>query len=292
MKLLSAMPPYNMFGLEDTSYEKARVVVLPVPYDSTTTYRAGAREGPHAIINASRSVELFNEEVEEDISKIGIFTLDELAPNLNSPEENIKLVERETSLILDDNKLPIIIGGDHSIAIGSIRAVSKKYKKNLSVIQFDAHSDSREEFMGSRYNHACVMARVKEACDSCYSLGIRSTVEEDYRKRSKNIIYRKDMHSKSTKEIIDFLVKSTEDNVYITLDFDVMDPSEMPSVGTPEPDGLSFHELTSIIRGVLSKKRLVGADFVELCPIAGMLAPDFLAAKLIYLTIGYANLKR
>lgn len=281
------MPPYNMFGIEDTSYEKSKVVVLPVPYDSTTTYKAGTRDGPHAIINASRSVEFFNEEVGRDVSKVGIYTLEELAPNLNSPEETINLVERETSLILEDDKLPVMIGGEHSLTVGSVRAVSKKYKKNFSVLHFDAHSDSRETYMGSRYCHACVMSRVREVCDSCYSIGVRSTEEDGYKKYKSNTIYRKDMHNKKMQEIADFLVKNTKDNVYITVDLDVLDPSEMPSLGTPEPDGLSFYELISIIKGVLAKKRLVGADFVELSPIPGMIAPDFLAAKLIYLTLGY-----
>lgn len=289
MKLLSAMPPYNMFGLEDTSYEKSKVVILPVPYDAATTYKAGTRDGPHAIIAASRQVELFNEEVGKDISKMGIYTLEELAPNLNSLEDNAKRIEKEVNLILEDGKLPVLLGGDHSIAIGSIRATAKKYKKDFSILHFDAHSDSRDAFMGSRYCHACVIARAREVCDSCYSIGIRSTEEEDYKKHKGDTVYRKDMHSKSTEEIINFLISSTKKNVYITLDFDVLDPGQMPSVGTPEPDGLSFYELTSIIKGVLSKKTLVGADFVELCPIPGLIAPDFLAAKLIYLTLGYSS---
>jgi agmatinase len=286
------MPPYNMFGLEDTSYEKARVVFLPVPYDSQTTYRSGTRDGPHAIINASRSIELFNEELEEDVSKIGMYTLEELSPNLDSPEKNAKLIEKEVGLLLDDGKLPVLLGGDHSIAIGSIRAASKKYGKELSILHFDAHSDSRDEFMGSRYNHACVMARAREVCSSCYSIGVRSTDEEGYRRNRGAVMYRKDMHGKNASEIVGSLVKGMKKKVYITLDFDVLDPSEMPSVGTPEPDGLGFHELASIINGVLAQKTLVGADFVELLPIAGMVAPDFLAAKLIYLTLGYASRKK
>jgi agmatinase len=281
------MPPYNMFGLEGTNYEKSRVVILPVPYDATTTYKAGARDGPHAIITASRQVELFNEEVGKEISKIGIFTLDELAPNLNSPEENAKWIEKEVGLILEEGKLPVLLGGDHSISIGSIRAIANKYKKDLSVLHFDAHSDSREEFMGSKYNHACVMARAREVCDSCYSVGVRSTEEEGYKRHRSDTIYRKEMHNMKTQEVVDLLVRNTKKNVYITLDFDVLDTGIMPSVGTPEPDGLSFYELISIIKGVLAKKRLVGADFVELCPIPGMIAPDFLAAKLIYMTLGY-----
>jgi agmatinase len=155
------------------------------------------------------------------------------------------------------------------------------------VIHFDAHSDSRDTFFGSKYCHACVIARAREVCDSVYSVGIRSTEEEGYKKHRNSTIYRMDMHEKTTQEVVDFLVENTKQNVYITVDLDVLDPSEMPSLGTPEPDGLSYHELLSIIKGILSKKKLVGADFVELAPIPGMIAPDYLAAKLILMTIGY-----
>ena len=288
MKLLNAMPPYNLFGIEDQNYEKAKVVVLPVPYDSTTTYKTGARDGPHAIIDASRNLEFFTEELEQDISKLGIYTTEELAPNLDSPEKTIDSIEKEVTLLLGDSKMPLLLGGEHSIAIGSIRAVSKKYKKNFSVLHFDAHSDSRDEYMGSKYCHACVMARAREVCNSCFSIGLRSTEEEGYRKHRNTTIYRKDMHNRSTDDIVDELVKNIAENVYISVDVDVMDPSFMPSTGTPEPDGLSFYELTSIIKGVLSKKKLVGADFSELSPIGGFVAPNFTVAKLILLTLGYA----
>lgn len=286
VKLLNSMPPYTLFGLEDT-YADSKVVVLPVPYDSATTYKSGTREGPHAIIAASRDVERFNEEVDRNIGEIGIYTMEELMPNLNSTEETINQVEKETSLILEDGKLPLMLGGDHSLAIGTIRAVSKQYNRDFSVIHFDAHSDSRDTFFGSKYSHGCVIARAREVCDSVYSVGIRSTEEEGYRKHSHATIYRKDMHEKTTQEVVDFLLENTKDNVYITVDMDVLDPSEMPSLGTPEPDGLSYYELISIIKGIVTKKKLVGADFVELAPIPGMIAPDFLTAKLIYLTLGY-----
>jgi agmatinase len=286
VRLLNAMPPYTLFGLEDT-YADSKVVVLPVPYDSATTYKSGTRDGPHAIITASREIERFNEEIQRNIGEIGIYTMEELTPNLNSPEDTINDVEKETSLILEDGKMPLMLGGDHSLAIGTIRAVSKQYKGDFSVIHFDAHSDSRDTFFGSKYCHACVIARAREVCDSVYSVGIRSTEEEGYKKHRNSTIYRMDMHEKTTQEVVDFLVENTKQNVYITVDLDVLDPSEMPSLGTPEPDGLSYYELLSIIKGILAKKKLVGADFVELAPIPGMIAPDYLAAKLILMTIGY-----
>ncbi len=289
MKLLNALPPYNLFGIEDQNYEKAKVVVIPVPYDSTTTYKAGARDGPHAIIDASRNLEFFSEETNFDISKLGVYTTEELSPNLDSPAKTIDSVEKEVNNILNASKLPVLLGGEHSIAIGSIRAISKKYKKNnFSVLHFDAHSDSRDEYMGSRYCHACVMARAREVCDSCMSIGVRSTEEEGFLKYKKSNVYRMEMHKESIDDIVNWLLKNTKESVYISVDVDVMDPSIMPSTGTPEPDGLSFYELTSIIKGVLAKRKLIGADFCELSPISGLVSPNFTVAKLVMLTLGYA----
>ncbi len=285
------MPPYNLFGIFDQDYDSAKVAVLPVQYDSTTTYKSGARDGPHAIIEASRSIEFFSEQIGKDVTKIGIFTLDELEPSLDSPEETVNRIEKEVSILLDDNKLPVLLGGEHSIAMGSIRAVSKKHGKgNFSVIHFDAHSDSRDSYMGSKYCHACVMARAREVCSSCISVGVRSTDEEGFAKYNKETIYRKDMHGSSPEKIAEEIVKRTKGKVYITVDLDVIDPSSMPSTGTPEPDGLSFYELTTILRGILTKKELVGMDFNELSPIGGMVAPNYLVAKLIYLSLGYSFL--
>ena len=281
------MPPYNLFGIEEPDYKKAKVVALPIPYDSTTTYKSGARDGPHAIIDASRNLELYNEEYGREITEIGIFTLDELEPSLDSPEATVNRIERESGLILDDKKIPLLIGGEHSVAIGSIRAVAKR-NKDFSVIHFDAHSDYRNEYAGSRYCHACIMARAREVCPSCYSVGVRSIDKESAAKHSKDIFYRKDMLGKTVNGISEKINKRTKDKVYITIDFDVLDSGEMPSVGTPEPNGLSFGELQGILKNILKEKQLLGIDFCELAPAPGMIAPNFLAAKLIFVTLGHA----
>lgn len=289
MEILHPTQPYNLFGIFDQDYDTAKVAVLPIPYDSTVTYKSGTRDGPHAIIVASRTIEFFSEEIGQEISKIGIFTLDELEPSFKSPEATVNRIEKEVSLILNDKKLPLLIGGEHSIAIGSIRAVSKKYgKDNFSVIHFDAHSDSRDEYMDTKYCHACIMARAREACSSCISVGVRSTDEEGFKKYGKETIYRKDMHGVAPEKIADEIVRRTKGKVYITIDVDVMDPSLIPSTGTPEPDGLSFHEITAILKGILTRKELVGIDFNEFSPIGGLVAPDYLVAKLIYLSLGYS----
>lgn len=292
MKLLHETQPYNLFGLEDQDYEHAKVAVLEVPYDSTTTYKSGARDGPHAIIEASRSLELYSEEFDADISKkIGVYTLGEMEPSLNSPEETVNRIEKEVSLVLEDGKVPLLLGGEHTVAIGAIRAVSKKYGNDLTIIHFDAHSDYRDEYAGSKYCHACVMARAHEACPNCYSIGVRSTDEESAKRHGSEILYRKDMHAMGVDEVIKrILERSKGKYVYLTVDLDVLDPGIMPSTGTPEPDGLSFHELISIIKGVLEERTLVGMDLCELAPIGGVVAPNCLAAKLAYLSLGYAFL--
>ncbi|MEM3839487.1 MAG: agmatinase [Candidatus Micrarchaeaceae archaeon] len=286
------MPPYTLFGV-DNDYNNAKIVVLPIPYDSTTTYKAGARDGPHAIIDASRNMEFYSEELRGDVTELGIYTLDELFPNLNSAEETVNMIEKEVGNILDDKKIPLCIGGDHTIAVGAIRAVSKR-NKDLSVIHFDAHSDARDTYAGSKYCHACIMARAREVCSSCLSVGVRSIDADSAVKYGKEIIYRKDMHNLTIDQIVNEIVNRTKERVYITIDVDVIDPSEMPSTGTPEPDGLRFGELTAILRGVLAKKKLLGLDFTELSPPAGnnLTAPNFLVAKLIYLTLGYAYYRR
>ncbi len=287
MSVLNRGTPHNLFGIEDQDYGSSRIAVLPVPYDGTASYRTGTREGPHAMIEASRNIELYSEELGSDISKIGIFTLEEMLPNVSSPDAMVKEVENEVSAILDDSKVPLIIGGEHSISIGAISALARS-SNGFSVLHMDAHSDSRDTFMGSKYSHACIAARARELCGSCYSVGVRSIDEGSAKRYDDTILLRKDMHHMSMDEIADRISKNTNDNIYLTVDLDVIDPAEMPSVGTPEPDGLTFHELSLIFSKVLTHKRVIGLDFTELSPIPGMVAPDYLAAKLAYLTIGYA----
>ncbi|MGC8648661.1 MAG: agmatinase [Candidatus Micrarchaeia archaeon] len=293
MEILNPMPPYNFAGIENPNYNASKVVIFPIPYDSATSYNSGARNGPHAIINASRNLEFYNEELDCDIQKeVGIYTADELMPNINSPLENINNIKKEIKLVLEDSKIPFIIGGDHSVALGAIKALKEHLKEKFSILHFDAHSDSRDEFMGSKYSHASVMARTRELSDNCYSVGVRS-IDDISIKKYKDILFMKDIHKLDTSEIVKKILANLKYNqIYITFDFDVLDPSEVPSTGTPEPDGLHYYQLKEILKKVLEKRMLVGADFVEFAPIPGFSAPDFLAAKLIYTTIGYAFCKK
>ena len=290
MHVLNQTPPYNLFGFEEQDYNAARIAVLPVPYDSTVSYRSGARNGPRAIIEASRGMELYSEELGIDVSKVGIYTLEELAPDFSSPESMVNRIKKEVDVILQDSKFPVLIGGEHTISLGAIKSIAGR-EKEFSVLQFDAHSDSRDEFMGAKVCHATVMARAREIAKGCFSVGVRSVDERSAGEHEKEILFMKDMGGMSAKEIAEAISKNTESSIYLTVDLDVLDPSEMPSVGTPEPDGMRFRELVDVVKELAKTKRFVGMDFTELSPIPGLIAPDYLAAKLIYLAIGSIFIK-
>jgi len=225
MQILNSAAPYNLFGLEDQSYEKAKFVVLPVPYDSTMSYGSGSRDGPDAIIRASRHIELYSEELGFSPADAGIYTLEQLEPDVSGPEAMVKRIAREVSIIIGDGKVPLLLGGEHTVALGAVMAIANA-GDDFSVLHFDAHSDSREEFMNSKYSHACVMARIRDMCKSTYSVGVRSIDEQGYSKYSKDILYMKDMRSMSDKIVAESISKHVKKNVYITIDLDVLDPSE------------------------------------------------------------------
>ena len=284
MKLLHSRPPYNFPGIESelSSFGRARVVVLLVPYDSTTCYKGGSRNGPHAIITASRQMELYDEELGYEPAGIGIHTLDELEPSMNSPEETVERIEDAVSEIIENRKFPLVLGGEHSISLGAVRALAKKYR-GMSVLQLDAHSDLRDEFEGTKFGHTSVMRRIGELCDTVQA-GIRSMSREeaDYAKKKKLKLF----HIKDSLKP-KFIVSSLKKDVYVTIDLDVFDPSEVPAVGTPEPGGLHWHEVLSILKEVAASRNVVGFDVVELCPLEGNSSSDFLAARLAYKFLGY-----
>ncbi len=262
---------------------RAKVAIIPVPYDGTSTWGKGANKGPSAIIKASATVENYDIESDSEPYKAGIFT-DKPIPGKSSPEKMVEAVEERVSGHLANGKFPIVIGGEHSVSIGAIKAQAKKYKK-LTVLQLDAHSDLRDEYHGSRYNHACVMARAKELCP-IVQVGIRSMdISEKPAIDKVRTFFAEDIFGKS--DWIDTVTKLLEGDVYITIDLDVFDPSIMPSTGTPEPGGLGWYEVLDLMRLVFHKTNVTGFDVVELCPKEDNKAPDFLAAKLIYKLISY-----
>ena len=268
---------------EHSNPEDAGIVIIPVAYDGTSTWVKGADKGPAAIIEASGNMELYDIETDSEVYKKGIFT-EEIITGEVSTAEMIKAVTGVVEYYLEKNKFTVVIGGEHSVSIGPIKAHTKQYE-NLTVLQLDAHTDSREEYNGSKYNHACVMARVKELCP-IVQVGIRSM---DYSEKksidSSRTFFAKDIYDNT--DWIKKVISKLSDNVYITIDLDVFDPSIMPSTGTPEPGGLFWYDVLALLKAVSGKKNIVGFDVVELCPDAKNKAPDFLAAKLIYKLLSY-----
>lgn len=271
------LEPFNFLGLNEQDYEKARVVVFPVPYNSTTYWKSGTKDGPQALIEASRHVELYDIETKKDASKQGIFTLEMLEPSKNSPEETIERIKSVMDKLLQDGKFPVILGGEHSITLGAVRSFKERFK-DFSVLQIDAHSDLRDEFEGTKFHHACVMKRIKDLGVSITQVGIRSMSEGE---TADNIFLAPDLP-------VEKIIATLADNVYLTFDLDALDPSIMPATGTPEPGGLLWYETLNLIKEVAKQRKIIGADVVELDPIPGLSAPDFLAAKLAYKIINYS----
>ena len=272
--------PYNFGAIKNQSLEKAKVVIFPVPYDITTSWRGGTREGPAAIIMASRQLdELFF----KGGNPSPIFTWEEVELAAEVGLETIRGLEEIVSSVLRKDKIPFLLGGEHSISLGGVRAVKRKYP-NLSVLQLDAHPDLLNEYCGSKYTHASVMRRIRDLKIPTVQVGIRSIdpeVQEYIQKEKiKNIF-------EAPQVPIDKILKGLTKNVYLTVDLDVFDTGIMPSVGTPVPGGLGWYQVLNLIEKVAKNKNIVGADVVELLPIPGLVAPNFLAAKLTYKIISY-----
>ena len=274
---------FNFGGMSEQDYQKAKVVIFPVPYESTTYYKSGTKYGPQAIIDASRHMELYDIELKKSIKETDIFTLNELEPSKNLPKETIIRIRDVISKILDDKKIPMMLGGEHSITTGAVLAFKNK-KFDFSVLQIDAHADLRDEFQGTKYHHGCVMCRVRNLNPSVVQVGITSISPEEVEyarnKKLNNIFYYPDLP-------IDKIISQLKENVYLTFDLDALDLAVMPAVGAPEPDGFSWPEAVNLIKKISEKRKIIGADVVELSPIPGMIAPDFLAAKLVYKIINY-----
>jgi agmatinase len=269
-----------------TDFANARVVVFPAPLDRTTSYVAGTRNGPHEILAASSHMELWDEETETDVHRIGIFTLPEMEFPYASMEEVVHQVRRVASEIIQRDKFLFALGGEHSITPAIVEAVAAKHR-GVSVLQIDAHADLRDSFMGTPRNHACAMRRTLEHAPAT-QVGIRSLSPEEASAAPSlptRIFY--DFNMRNRADWIEQVVDSLSDTVYITIDCDGLDPAIMPAVGTPEPGGLSWYETLALLRRVVERRTVVGCDLVELCPIAGNVAPNFLCAKLVYKILSY-----
>lgn len=276
-------PNYGDIPTEYCNKSNSKIVIIPVPYDKTSTWIKGANKGPDALIKASANMELYDIETNSEVYKQGIFT-EEPIIKLDSPEKMVESVKNIVSSYIKKNKFVVVIGGEHSMSIGSIKGHAENYN-DLCVLQLDAHSDLRDTYNGSKYNHSCVMARIKELCP-IIQVGIRSMDSSELKSINKNRVFFAEEIQKNT-DWIDDIIKLLSDNVYLTFDLDVFDPSIMPSTGTPEPGGLLWYETLSLLKAVIKEKKLVGFDVVELCPNPYNKAPDLLASKLIYKVLSY-----
>lgn len=289
------MIPKQFIGSEaQTSYEQAQVVIVPVPYEKTTTYRRGCQNGPEAIITASDQLEAYDIELEREICQaIGIYTTKAIAdtralPDL-IPEVMLERVTNKVSELIGDGKFAIALGGEHSITAGVVKAYQQAISQPFTVIQIDAHGDLRHSYEGSIYNHACVMRRILDLGLPTLGVGIRSICWEEaqlIKQQKIPIIWARDIANNS--DWIDRAIASiATEKVFITIDLDGLDPSLMPGVGTPEPGGLNWYELTKFLRAVFSKYQVIGCDVMELAPTSDVVVSQFTAAKLVYKLIGY-----
>ena len=285
--------PWSFASLDgdQADYDRAAAAILPVPYDGTVSYRSGARDGPQAIIEASRYLELYEPDLDMEPAQWGIATLPALEPDVSGPEANIVRVEEAVGALADAGKLPIMLGGEHSLTVGAVRALAQRHP-GLSVLQLDAHTDMRDSYQGSRYSHACVMRRVREIVGdgNVIQAGVRSISSEEIEHiRDAGIpgihLYAPGRYNDPA--AIDELLAGLSETVYVTVDLDALDPSIMPAVGTPEPGGLSWLETLGILRAVAQRSHVIGFDVMELAPNEGPTHAAFTAARLTYKLIGY-----
>jgi agmatinase len=265
------------------SYDESHIIIVPVPYDATSTYIRGADRGPAAIIEASPALEFYDIETGGEAHRRGIFTLPPLECG-SDPAVLTEAVYRTVKGIFDEHRFPVVVGGNHTVSIGAFRAASESFG-GLTILQLDAHSDLRPEYEGSHLNHACAAARAREYAP-LVQVGIRSMAAEELPYvESGRIFYAHELWS--DRSLYGKALSLLSENVYITLDLDVFDPSVMPSTGTPEPGGPDYRELMFFLRDVIRSRNVVGFDVVELCPSEFNKAPDFMAAKVIYQMLSY-----
>ena len=279
----------TFLGVPPDESGRPGVTLIPVPYDATTSYRTGSRDGPRAIIRASRELEDYDLELDRVISDVGIHTAPGLEPFAGGPEGMIDRVDGALSETLAGDTIVGLLGGEHSITVGAVRAFARRHP-GLSVLYLDAHADLRDEYQGSPWSHACVARRVLEMCP-VIEVGVRSLSEAERRfiDRENLPVYFWPNETADVAGILPEIANRLSDTVYVSIDLDVLDPAIMAAVGTPEPGGMAWHAATRLLRYVAERKRIVGFDVVELSPGEGPEACAFTAAKLAYKLIGYAT---
>lgn len=287
----SANLPMNFGGIDEaeySSFDTARVLILPVSYEGTVSYGTGTGAGAMAIIDASRNMELYEEETDSEVYKIGIHTLPEFTPR-TTPDEMMASLYSYTKELLEKDKFICMLGGEHSVSAPIIRAHNEKYE-NMSVLQIDAHADLRDTYDGTPHSHASIMARVvKDMRIPSVQVGIRSiSGEEAWSLKDElptKIFWARDIVGHT--DWIDAAIDSLTENVYLTIDIDGLDPSIVPTTGTPEPGGLGWYETLTLIRELAERKRVVGMDLVEYSYVEDYDSPAFLCSKLVYKSLAY-----
>jgi agmatinase len=270
----------------DSPLRSSRAVILPVPYEGTVSYRPGTSLGPAAIIAASAQVELYDQELDAEPFAVGIHTASPVWPNLGSPQGMVQEIRRHCRKYLNQEKFLVALGGEHSITVGSVQAHQEKHL-GLSVLQLDAHADLRDSYQSTKWGHASAMRRTRELCPTV-GVGIRAISREEMefaRAEDVRLFFAQQIHQDP--DWVDRVVAALASEVYISIDLDIFDPSIMPAVGTPVPGGLLWQQVLDLLRRVAAEKIVVGFDVVELAPIPGQAASDFLAATLVYKLLGY-----
>ncbi len=280
--------PDNFLGLPPRAadYDSARSVVLPIPYDATTSFGVGTRDGPRAIITASQQVELYDADLGREVPQHGCATLPPLEPDARGPEFMVQRVYRAARRVVRDGKFLVGLGGEHSLSAGLVRAVRQRYRA-LSVLQIDAHADLRESYQGSPFSHASVMRRIHELGVPFVGVGIRNLSAGEARfVRAAGIRHFTPRMCRGSDDWISAVVDGLGPDVYVTIDIDGFDPAAAPGTGTPEPGGLDWFQVTELLARTARARRIVAADIVEVRPLPGNPVTEFLAARLVHRLLG------
>lgn len=289
-----ATAPLPFLGADvATDYASARVVILPIPFEATTTYRRGCENGPDAILDASQQVEYYDEELDQEFWPVGIYTHDAIADTRSgtvSSEDMLRVTQNTVAKLIADGKFVIGLGGEHSITTGLVEAYRQANPDEpFTVVQIDAHGDLRNEYEGSIHNHACIMRRVVDMGLPTVQIGIRSICREEAELiKEKNLTVFRAREIATQPDWLERAVKSIPTRkVFFTIDLDGIDPTLMPGVGTPEPGGLNWYSLMTFLKQVFEAHEVIGCDVMELAPIKDSVVSEFTAAKLVYKLIGY-----
>jgi agmatinase len=289
MENLPSTIAHRFCGLsrDESCSEKARCVIVPLPYDGTTSYQTGTRHGPSAIIEASIALERFDEELLYNPCQVGIATCEAMEPDARGPEQMVEAIQGYISPWVASEKFVVSLGGEHTVSIGCVRAFADHQSSPFSVLIIDAHADLRESYQNSEYSHACVTRRILESCP-VVQVGLRSLSEEEY-----NFIQKEGLsffsmsRIRANKNWIQQVLSSLEDNVYLSIDLDGLDPSICPGVGTPEPGGLTWAQTMDLLSALFMQRHVIGADVVECLPLPGQFHSEYLAARLVYKLLAF-----